>query len=745
MTATKRSAHSDAAALKQALCGPTIRHLPQHATRFLLVDDEPRLLRSLYNLLDGKGHELVAVATGEDAVDQLSRLHFDIVLLDLGLPGMSGHAVMDFIKSHGLDCHVVVLSGNVEIDAAIGALKRGAYDFLRKPYAVAELNKIIGNALQERELTAENRRISAQLESSEKLYRYLVDSSPDLIYTLDHEGRFTFVNNRVTSLLGYDKEVLLGRHYSEIVFEEDLERALYVFNERRVGDRASRNVEIRLKCLCSREGTRYFDNSLLTIAFNSEGIYLADAAAQHREYFGTYGVARDISDRKRAEEQIAYQAYHDVLTDLPNRSLFQDRLGLAIMQAKRNQRELAVMFVDLDRFKIVNDSLGHVKGDQLLREVAARLRQCLRQGDTLARHGGDEFTLVLPDIADRRDAEHVAEKILAVLHEAFDLDGHEVFISASIGIAIYPEHGASGEQLVRHADIAMYRVKSGGKNGVRFFANGMLDDVHHRVILEKELRHAIEGGEFEVFYQPQIDVATDTIVGAEALIRWRHPRRGLLSPGDFLSVAEENGFIVPLSQWLQETVCRDLSSHLCRAGGTFRASINVSPQCLERESFGADLQDTLSRHGVEPRQIEVEITENICFRNPQHATEQLHRLHALGVNTAIDDFGTGYSSLAYLHRFPVNTLKIDQSFVREIASEQGHYPVVLAIISIARGLGLQLIAEGVETDIQRHYLEAHGCRIMQGYRFSPPITRDALLAILDSQRASDCGPLGRLA
>ena len=313
---------NDAAALKDILCGPIVAQLPRRPPRLLLVDDDPMQLQGLHALLSGSGYELVTAASGEAAVAELSRMRFDIALLDLGLPGMSGHEVMDFIKSVGLDCHIIVLSGDVEINSAIGAIKRGAYDFLRKPYVPEELQKIIGNALQERALAKQNRHIAAQLESSEKLYRYLVDSSPDIIYTLDQDGRFTFVNQRATTLLGYERDQLLGMHYSEIVFEEDLERALYVFNERRVGDRASHNVELRLKCISGGEDCRFFDNTLMTIAFNSEGIYATDLDIQHREYFGTYGVARDISEQKRAEEQIAYQAYHDVLTDLPNRALF---------------------------------------------------------------------------------------------------------------------------------------------------------------------------------------------------------------------------------------------------------------------------------------------------------------------------------------------------------------------------------------------------------------------------------------
>ncbi|TXG88724.1 MAG: GGDEF domain-containing response regulator [Rhodocyclaceae bacterium] len=721
---------NEADALKQILCGASVTHLPKPSFRFLLVDDEPRLLQSLYEMLDNRGYELIRANSGEAAVNELLRLRFDIVLLDLRLPGMSGHEVMDFIKTRGLDCHTIVLSGNTEIDAAIGALKRGAYDFLRKPYAPEELLKIIANALQERELARENQRIAAQLESSEKLYRYLVDSSPDIIYTLDQAGRFTFLNQRATTLLGYDRDELLGRHYSEIVFEEDLERALYVFNERRVGERATRNVELRLKCVTGKDDTRHFDNALMTIAFNSDGIYLADAAVTKREYYGTYGVARDITDRKRAEEQVAYQAYHDVLTDLPNRALFRDRLELAIMQARRNARTLAVMFVDLDRFKIVNDSLGHVTGDLLLQEVAARLKLCLRQSDTLARHGGDEFTLVLPEIADGEDAEHVAGKILESLSRPFDLNGHEVFLSGSIGIALYPEHGSTGEQLVRHADIAMYRVKRAGKNGVQFFTQEMFKDVHYRATLEKDLRKAIDNNELEVYFQPQFDVFTNRIIGAEGLMRWHHPSRGLLTPGEFLPLAEENGLILQLSEWLLESVCTTLKTWDAAGKERLKISINVSPQHLDRGIFCEAMFDALKRHRIMPQRIEVEITENICIGNPQQTVEQLHRLHAMGVSTAIDDFGTGYSSLAYLHRFPVDTIKIDQSFVREIARENGHYPVVLAIISIARGLKLNLVAEGVETEAQCNYLKAHGCSVMQGFHFSPAISSSEFLTLL---------------
>ena len=701
--------------------------------RLLLVDDEPRLLSSLYELLQGRGYRLATASSGSEALAQLSRQRFDLVLLDLRLPDIGGHDIMDFINEKGIDAHVIVMSGEVGIDAAIGALKRGAYDYLRKPYSREELLTTVANALQQRRLAADNERITHQLEASEKMYRYLVDSSPDIIYTLNHEGRFTFVNDRAYQLLGYTREELLGQHYSILVHEEDLERARYVFNERRVDERASRNVELRLKCRGGNGHDRTFNNTLMTISLNAIGMHVPDQEVKKLEFFGTYGVARDITDRKRAEEVISYQAYHDILTDLPNRILFKDRLGLAVIQAKRKMAELAVMFIDLDRFKLVNDTLGHVKGDELLQQAARRLKGCLRKGDTLARQGGDEFTIVLPELRDRDDARVIADKFLETLQEPFDLDGHEVHISASIGIAIYPSDGESIDELLRHADIAMYQVKALGKNGHSFYHTSMLDVSHQKIALEQALRRALEQDELEMYYQPQIDAITGRIVGAEALMRWNHPTRGLLSAGEFLPFAEENGLMLPISDWMIGALCRDMLQWKAVGGGNVRLSLNLSPQYLDRGDFFEKMRGALVRYGIAPGQIEVEITENICIRNPQYAIEQLNKLCQLGVSVAIDDFGTGYSSLSYLHRFPIHTVKIDQSFVKEIHEENGHYPVILAIISIARGLGLNLIAEGVETEEQARYLRSNGCLTMQGYLYYRPIPLQDFIGALRAQ------------
>ena len=709
---------------KQELPQPTLPF------RLLLVDDEPRLLASLYALLEDSGHELHTAACGSEAVALLEQMPFDLALLDLRLPDFGGHQIMDVINRRNLDTDVIVLSGETGIDGAIGALKRGAYDYLRKPYSREELLSTVENALRKRRLESDNKRIAQQLERSEKLYRYLVDSSPDIIYTLDEDGRFSFVNDRAQQLLGFSRSELIGNHYSELVHDEDLERAYYVFNERRVGERASRNIELRLKSTGERDKGSTFENTLVTLSFNSMGMYGDGKQNEGAAFFGTYGVARDITERKRAEAMISYHAYHDILTDLPNRMLFKDRLGLAIMQAKRKETELAVMFIDLDRFKLVNDTLGHIRGDELLQQVATRLKATLRQGDTLARLGGDEFTIFLPELLNRNDAHVVAGKALECLQSSFRLAESDVHISASIGIAVYPQDGETIDELLCHADMAMYQVKAQGKNSYSFYEPSLHEASYQKITLEQSLRRALEQDEFEMYYQPQVDAPTGRIIGVEGLMRWHHPERGLLAAGEFLPFAEENGLMTPISDWMLQAVCRDLAYWNTQVEQRVRLSLNVSPQYLDCGDFVEKMKTVLIRNALSPKQIEVEITENICIRNPQYAIEQLNKLGQIGVSVAIDDFGTGYSSLAYLHRFPVHTIKIDQSFIREIVQMDAHYPVVLAIISIAKGLHLNVVAEGVETETQAAYLERVGCTTMQGYLYYRPVSGPQFMQLL---------------
>lgn len=709
--------------------------------RVLLVEDEPRLLRSLQALLQHQGLALTSAASGLEAIDYLRQSRFDLVILDLGLPDIGGQEIMEFMNLHHMGAHVIVTSGAPEVESVIGALKRGAYDYLRKPYASEELLKTIDKALQHRRLQAENRQIASQLESSERVYRNLVDCSPDIIYTLDEAGCFTFVNNRARDLLGFNREDLLGKHYSELVHDEDMERANYVFAEAKHDRRLTRSVELRFKSLNPDNAPRTFSNELMKTPLSSADSLASNPEAGAR-VFGIYGVARDITDNRQADELISHQTYHDILTDLPNRVLFKDRLSLAMLQARRNESKLAVMFIDLDRFKLVNESLGHRMGDELLQQTALRLKTCLRRCDTLARFGDDEFTAILPELANRQDAILIADKFLECMKPAFELAGHAIHMTASIGIAFYPENGTEIDALIRSSGIAMYQIKAAGKNGHAFFDDSMLEASRKNIELEHRLHMAQAHGELEMHYQPQLDVTTGKIIGAEALMRWNHPERGLLSAGEFLPMAEDNGLIIPISDWMLEAICRDLLAWNATGCEGIRLSLNLSPQYLDRGDFYDKLQSALLRHNISPTQIEVEVTENICIRNPQAAIKQLDKLCQLGVSVAIDDFGTGYSSLSYLHRFPIHTLKIDRSFVMEIHDENALFPVVLAIISIAKGLGLNLVAEGVETPTQAAYLQKSGCRIMQGYLYYKPIPQSRMLALLTEQAVVGADQLG---
>jgi len=690
--------------------------------RLLVVDDEPRLRSSLALLLRAPGREIDACGTGREATAALSQHEYDLVLLDLRLPDMTGLDVMDWLGARLSSLTVIVVSADDVIDSAIGALRRGAYDFVRKPYQPEELLRTVDNALQKRRLERTNTLISARLQQSEHLHRYLVDHSPDIIYTVDEAGRFGYLNPTVAAMLGYDRGELVGQHFSVIVHEDDLERARYAFGERRTGERASRNVELRLYRKVGREAP-------LTVALSATGVYAEEHAGVPRRFLGTYGVARDISDRKRAEEKISFQAYHDLLTQLPNRILFLDRLSVALVSARRNRRLVGLLFIDLDRFKLVNDTLGHAEGDEFLKGVAGRLKQCLRRSDTLARMGGDEFTILLPELSQPEDAAILAEKVIEELRRPLEVAGHDIRPTASIGVALYPNDGEDADTLIKHADIAMYHVKAAGKNGYAFFAPDMNSAFHQRLTVENELRRALDCGELELRYQPQVSLSRRQLVGMEALVRWRHPVHGLLEPARFIGVAEEAGLITRISDWVLDEACAQLARW--RADfGDLRMAVNLSPRDFEKGDVVERVTAALERHRLPAPALDVEITENLMMRDVEPVIQTIRQLRDGGVRVSIDDFGTRYASFGYLQKFTVTSLKVDQTFVRDLTMEQPYSPIISAIVGIARGFDLHLVAEGVESAFQRDILRTMGCDEMQGFLFGHPLAAPEAEALL---------------
>jgi len=688
----------------------------------LIVDDEVHLRNSLRDLLGHHGFSAVTAEGGRAAIEVLKRQKFDLVLLDLFMAEVDGLQVMDFIAIQQPETCVIIVSGDSAIDSAINALRRGAYDFLRKPYEPDELLLKIEHALSKRRLEKENKAMNLQLGESERWYRYMVNRSPDIIYTLDVNGRFTFLNERVELLLGYKRESLIGQHYSSIIYLEDLESAAYILNEKRDNDRASGTMELRVR--------HHTEAKLLTLEFNSFGMYEEVRAGQPTKHLGTYGVAKDVTERKKAEQLISYQAYHDLLTGLANRLLFKDHLDLAMAQAKRHQKMLAVLFLDMDRFKVVNDTLGHLIGDSLLKKVASRLKGCLREGDTLARQGGDEFTVLLPQIDDREDAARTAEKMIKLFDTPFEIEGTELYVSISIGVALYPLDGESIDTLVKNADIAMYDSKAKGRNRFQLYSCGMNVAFAEKLSIEMQMRKAIEREEFQVFYQPQIQVSTGRISGVEALVRWSSPLHGNLSPLEFIPLAEETGLILTIGEFVLRSACQQARYWKNAGLPPLRIAVNFSSQQIEQDGFCDYIAQLLEEYHLDGSILEMEVTESALLNDGDHIIEKLKLISRMGVKIALDDFGTGYSSLSYLRKFPIDTIKIDQSFVRGLPGDSSSVSIVTAICAMAQGLKMNLIAEGVETSGQFKLLQSLKCNEVQGYLFSKPLPGNEMTNLL---------------
>ena len=523
------------------------------------------------------------------------------------------------------------------------------------------------------------------------------------------DGRILDANEAYCALFGYTRAELVGRSMSEMgLIAEPLARAVRASAER---------IDTRLQDYDFQVRVR--SGEVRSVVVSAEAM---DATGEPRGLV----MVNDVTERTRYEERIEYLATHDDLTGLPNRALIRDRIAQALAHARRSGAQLALMFLDLDRFKVVNDGYGHAFGDELLKETARRLGALVREGDTIARVGGDEFLILLPDLRRSADAYVVAQKILDFFEQAITLEGHMVHANTSIGVALFPQDGHDVDTLVRHADAAMYRSKELGGGVYQFFNTEMSRETVRRAQLETHLRQALAQRELAVRYQPKVEIATGRITGCEALVVWNHPRIGTVPPAQFIPVAEESGLIVPIGDWVLHAACAQNKSWLDAGLGPATVAVNLSARQFLRQDVVAWVVAALEASGLAPELLELELTESVIAEDPDEVAASIKRLKSLGVRFSIDDFGTGYSSLSYLRRFPVDSLKIDQSFVKNVGSNADDEAISLAVISLAHSLRLKVIAEGVETEAQRAFLLDNGCDEVQGYLFSPPVMADRM-------------------
>lgn len=670
----------------------------------LFVEDDADVREQLSQFLKRRVGTLYVAENGQEGLELWRRHKPEVVVTDIMMPVMDGLKMAELIRQENHSVPIIVTSAFNDAKFLLKAIDLGIDKYVIKPVNTALLLQAIQKGAW-----------MARAEMEMQLASTVFDASSDAIMITDTRNLIIAVNAAFCEITGYREEEAIGRNptiLSSGKHDEDFYRDMW----QQLAETGRWSGEIWNR---RKSGEIYVEWLTLNTVKNHRG--------ETSHYVAIFA---DITEHKQAEEHVRHLAHYDALTDLPNRTLFSDRLGQALIQAQRNHGRAAVMFLDLDRFKVINDTLGHSIGDLLLQAVAARLTGCVREGDTVSRLGGDEFVILLPELRDAEDAYVVAQKLLAAAALPFELRGHELHISASIGISFYPDDGAGAEALMKNADAAMYRAKEMGRNNYQYYHADMNARSFERLAMETSMRRALEQEQFELYYQPRYEMPGGRIVGVEALIRWHHPDLGLVLPAQFIPLAEETGLILPIGEWVLRTAATQGKAWRQAGLPPLFVAVNVSDRQFRQAGFAGKVGQILQDTGFDPRWLELELTETTLMDHAEENIEALSKLKAMGMRIAIDDFGTGYSSLGYLKRLPVDILKIDCSFVNDMTVSPDDAAIVEAIIAMARSLGLRVVAEGVETAEQSKFLQARKCGEMQGNHFSRPLPAAQFLQIL---------------
>jgi diguanylate cyclase (GGDEF)-like protein/PAS domain S-box-containing protein len=674
----------------------------------LLIESDADDAKLILDALDepGANHfDVEWVGQLSDGLRLLGKGGIGLVVLALDLPDSQGLATFDRLFATAPDLPILIFSRSSEASLASEAIQRGAYDYLMKDHLDKyTLTRTLRHAIEHKE-------VEEVLLSENERAHITLNAIGDAVLSTDISGNVAFLNPAAESMTGWSRQEALGRPLAEVLqiidgaTREPLQSSLELAIRQNHAVGLSANAT-----LIRRGGSEFAIEDSTTLIRNSVGTVA-----------GAVIVFRDVSAARAMTLKMSHLAQHDFLTGLPNRMLLADRIQQAISSAKRSHEQLAVLFLDLDRFKNINDSMGHLVGDQLLQSVAQRLVACARESDTVSRQGGDEFVILLPRIAHAEDAAISVQKILSALSAPYDIAVSELHIQASVGISTYPRDGQDAETLLKGADHAMYSAKDNGRNNFEFFRGDMSSPGAERQSLENPLRLALKRHEFLLHYQPRIDLRTGEINGVEALVRWLCPGRGLVPPAQFVPLAEDCGLMVPIGQWILREACTQLGSWLGKGLPPVSMAVNLSAAEFRAADLPASVSTILHETGIEPRFLEFDLPENALMKRVESATATLRALSELGVQLTIDNFGTGYSSLGYLNQVPINALKIDGSFIREIGAGTNDAPITTAVIHMARSMKQRVIAEGVETREQRNFLQLRGCGEGQGYYFSRPV------------------------